>query len=195
MMCPRRRSANPGIGLYLLFSSRESSRGVPRSNSTTFTPLSQCSVIATEDDTCAVPFAYGTETLAGVRGDDVVQPAGEMCRDLVVGMEHVVEYLILEAERGVVCGVRERELLRDVVLHAAVGTGCHAPLEGELEVSKGVDRHEVAAGGGLPVRLSRDLRARDLDDRAVDHAPMRGRDAVVAESAPPRQGSPIEEKP
>src|SRR2546427_691711 len=42
-MCPLRRSAKPGMEWYLLAASAESMRAVPSSNSTIFSPLSQCS--------------------------------------------------------------------------------------------------------------------------------------------------------
>src|SRR2546430_6331970 len=43
MMCPRRRSPNQGSERNLLLAKQESIRAVPRSNSSSFSPFSQCS--------------------------------------------------------------------------------------------------------------------------------------------------------
>src|SRR5688572_10163987 len=85
--------------------------------------------------------------------------------------------------------------LRYVVFHAAVRAWRHAPLEGELEVAKGFDGHEVPAGRRLSVGLPLDLCVRNLRDRAINDAPVRSGHAVVAKPAPSGQRRSIEQKP
>ena len=94
-----------------------------------------------------------------------VQRAGAMCRELVVLAQRIVEHLVLEAERGVIRRVLQREFLGHVVLHAAVRAGRHLPLERELEVAERVDGHQIAAVRRLTVGHLRDVAARDFLDR------------------------------
>ncbi len=171
-------------------------RGVPRSNSTIFAPLSQCSPCfpwKTMRDVFHWP--TGTRLLRAVRRDEIVEGTREVRRNLVVVAQGVVEHLILEAERRMVRRVRQRKLLGDVVFHAAVGAGRDLPLEGELEVAERVDRHQVPAVRRLTVRDLGHLAAGNLLDRAVHDAPMRRRNRVVPEPAPPFQRLPVEEQP
>src|SRR5213592_3838083 len=104
------------------------------------------------------------------------------------------EDLVLEPERGVVGRLRHGELLRHVVLDAAVRTGRDLPLPAQLEVTERLHRHQVAAQGGLSVRQLGDGAARDLFDRAIHHDPMGRGNGIVAQPAPPAQGATVEQQ-
>ena len=194
-MWPARRSANPLIVRYLLFASAES---IARRAEVELDDLRAVepvlAVVAAEDDSRRVPLADRRQALGAVRRDQIVQRARAMRRNLVVVVERVVDELILEAERGVVRRVLERELLGDVVLHAAVHRRRRLPIERELEIAERVDGHEVAAVRGLPVGHLRHVAARDLHDRAVDDLPVRGRHTVVSQPAPAGERLAVEQK-
>src|SRR6184192_167081 len=85
--------------------------------------------------------------------------------------------------------------LRHVVLDAAVRTGRDLPLPAQLEVAERVQRHQVAALGGLSVRQLGDGAARNLLDGAIHHHPMGRGNGIVAQPAPPAQGATVEQQP
>ena len=108
-------------------------------------------------------------------------------------MEIVVEHLVLEAERSVVGSVGHRDFFGDVVLDAAISSRRNLPLPRELEIPKGVLRHQIATGGRLAIRQSRHLAISEFSDRAVFDLPVRRRHRVVAEASPAIERFPIEQ--
>ena len=149
-------------------------------------------VIAAKHYLRGVPFTYGCQLFVRARRDKIVKRAGAVRWDLVVLVQTVVEHLILEPERSVIGSIGHRDLFRNVVLHAAVPRSTDLPFPGELEIAKRLAGHEIATGRGLSVRQPRNLTVREFPDRAVLDLPVRGGDAVVAETAPTVQRLPIE---
>ena len=93
---------------YLLAANAESIRGVPRSNSTTFAPFSQCSPWLPRNTSRELfHWPTGFNALPVVRREQVVERAGAMRRELVVLIQRIVEHLVLEAERCMIRRVLE----------------------------------------------------------------------------------------
>src|SRR2546423_576525 len=109
-------------------------------------------------------------------------------------MQAVVEHLIFEAECRVVGRIGHRDLFGDVVLDAAVPRATDLPVPGELEIAECVDRHEIAAGCGLPVGQTRNVAIGEFSDCSVLYFPVRGRHAVIAETTPAVERLPVEEQ-
>src|SRR6266487_4010881 len=64
-----------------------------------------------------------------------------------------------------------------------------------VKYNERVQRHQVAALGGLSVRQLGDGAARNLLDCAIHHYPMGRGNGVVAQPAPPVQGATVEQQP
>src|SRR6267154_4539724 len=133
--------------------------------------------------------------------DEIVQRSRAMARQLAVLMPHVVENLVLEAERGVRwtslrarAALGDRHCLGHVVFDAAVRARRNFPLKGQLEIGERISRHEVAADEGPAVGHARYVPRRDLFDGAVHYDPVGGGNGVVAHAAPTREGAAVEEQ-
>src|SRR5258708_36171744 len=151
-------------------------------------------MIAVEHDDGVVPLADRREAFLVVGGTELGERAGRMGCELSIGMAIVVEHLILERLGRVPRRNGRRELLRHVVLHAAVGAGRRLPIPRELEVAERPDADEITALERLSVGLHLDLATRDLLDRAVLAGPVTGRHVGKTKPPPSDERQSIEEK-
>ncbi|MDX6464318.1 MAG: hypothetical protein QOE55_8015 [Acidobacteriaceae bacterium] len=95
------------------------------------------SVGSADDDAGGVPLAYGPDWLRSCCGDQVVEgghSAVAIAAFLGVGVEGVVQDLVLEADVGTVASVARSEGGVDEVLDAGVCARGNAEVDGELEV-------------------------------------------------------------
>ena len=195
-ICPFRLSAKFGIGRYLLVPNFALNASLSKSNSTTFEPLSQCSPYVPLKTTRAwlnSPTGFKT-----CRGPGRTDRRGRRMCDWVRffrRVQVVVEDLILEAERRVPGRETHGQRLGHVVLDTAIRAGRDFPLELELEILVGCDRHDVSAFERLAVRSGWNRPARDLADHPVLDHPMLGGNLVASHASPTVEGLAVEKRP
>ena len=148
-------------------------------------------VVTADDDAGGVPFSDGVDGLGGGGGDEVVERGdGAIAVEALfgVGVEGVVEDLVLEADGGAVELVGGGEVQVDEVHDAGVGSGGDAEVGGELEVG-------VLAGGDNVSGVSAFF-ASVLGDgeEAVVDLPAGGGEGGGAGAVPAGGGGSVEEQ-
>src|SRR5713226_1888194 len=107
---------------------------------------------AADDDAGGVPLAYGFDLLVFGGGDHVVEGgygAVAVAAFFGVGVEGVVEDLVLEADGGAVTVVTWGHVEVDEILDAGVGSGGDAEVDEQLEVGVLAGGEDVAGVAAL----------------------------------------------
>ena len=146
---------------------------------------------AADDDAGGVPLAYGFDGLVFCGGDHVVEggySAVTVAAFFGVGMDGVVEDLVLEADGGAVALVAGGVVGVDEVLDAGVCSGSDAEVDEELEVGVFAGGEDVAGVAALFAAVLGD------GEEAVFDLPASGREGGAVGAVPALGGLAVEEE-
>src|SRR5260370_27225961 len=145
---------------------------------------------AVDDDAGGVPLAYGFDWLVFGGGDHVVQGgfgAVAVAAFFGVGVDGVVEDLVLEADGGAVAVVTGGVVRVDEVLDAGVGSGGDAEVDEQLEVGVLAGGEDVAGVAALFAAVLGD------GEEAVFNLPAGGGKVGAVSAWPALGGFAVEE--